>query len=108
MDMLEIGRSLSEGEERVHFGLWCMMASPLLIGCDLTQLREKSLQLLMNKELVALNQDPLGRQAYPVQHDRGTYVLVKDIEKDRGKSRAVALYNPTDSVRRIVVPLATL
>lgn len=108
MDMLEIGRSLSEGEERVHFGLWCMMASPLLIGCDLTQLREKSLQLLMNKELVALNQDPLGRQAYPVQHDRGTYVLVKDIEKDHGKSRAVALYNPTDSVRRIVVPLATL
>lgn len=108
MDMLEIGRSLSDSEERVHFGLWCMMSSPLLIGCDMTTIREKSLQLLKNKELIALDQDILGLQAYPVQVSTGTYVLVKDLEKRQGKVRAVALYNPTNTARHISISLSAL
>lgn len=108
MDMLEIGRSLSESEERVHFGLWCMMSSPLLIGCDLTTIPQRSLALLKNRELIALNQDTLGLQAYPVQAINGTYVLVKDIERRRSPIRAVALYNPTDSPRRISIALSEL
>ena len=108
MDMLEIGRSLTESEERVHFGLWCMLSSPLLVGCDMTTIPERSLALLKNRELIALNQDTLGLQAYPVQVLDGTYVLVKDIERRRTPVRAVALYNPTDTVRRISVPLAEL
>ena len=108
MDMLEIGRSLSQSEERVHFGLWCMMSSPLLIGCDMTTIRDHSLQLLKNQELVSLNQDTLGLQAYPVQVSEGTYVLVKDIEERRGKVRAIALYNPTDTLRHISIALSEL
>ncbi len=108
MDMLEIGRSLTDSEERVHFGLWCMMSSPLLIGCDMTGIRESSLALLKNSKLIALNQDTLALQAYPVQHNDGTYVLVKDIVKLRGNTRAVALYNPTDTAKRIAVALADL
>lgn len=69
MDMLEIGRGLKPEEEEVHFGMWCIMSSPLLIGCDLTTIPETSLKLLKNKELIALNQDPLGLQAYVVQHE---------------------------------------
>lgn len=108
MDMLEIGRGLKLEEEEVHFGMWCMMSSPLLIGCDLTTIPEASLRLLKNRELIALNQDPLGLQAYVVQHDHAGYVLVKDIEQKRGCVRAVALYNPSDSVCRFSVPLETL
>lgn len=108
MDMLEIGRSLSDSEERVHFGLWCMMSSPLLIGCDMTTIRERSLSLLKNHELIALNQDALGLQAYPVQVKEETYVLVKDIEQLRGCVRAVALYNPTDTLRHISIALSEL
>lgn len=108
MDMLEIGRSLTESEERVHFGLWCMMSSPLLIGCDMTTIREQSLSLLKNQELIALNQDTLGLQAYPIQIDHGTYVLVKDVRQRRGNTRAVALYNPTDSMRHIAIALSEL
>lgn len=108
MDMLEIGRSLSESEERVHFGLWCLMSSPLLVGCDMTTIPERSLTLLKNRELIALNQDRLGLQAYPVQALDGTYVLVKDIEQRRTPVRAVALYNPTDTVRRIAISLSDL
>lgn len=87
MDMLEIGRSLTESEERVHFGMWCMMSSPLLIGCDMTGIRESSLALLKNSKLIALNQDTLALQAYPVQHNDGTYVLAKDIVKLRGNDQ---------------------
>ncbi len=96
MDMLEIGRGLSEDEEYTHFGLWCIMSSPLLAGCDLTTIPPASLALLTNPELVALNQDPLGLQAYVAKYDGKGYVLVKDLEEKRGKVRAVAFYNPTD------------
>lgn len=108
MDMLEIGRGLKPEEEEVHFGMWCIMSSPLLIGCDLTTIPEASLKLLKNKELIALNQDPLGLQAYVVQHEGSGYVLVKDIEQKRGKVRAVALYNPSDKVCSFSVPLSVL
>ena len=108
MDMLEIGRGLTRGEEETHFGMWCIMSSPLLIGCDLTTVPEASLELLTNDELIALNQDPLGLQAYIVQHERGGYVLVKDIEQKRGRARAVALYNPTDNECQFEVPVNIL
>lgn len=108
MDMLEIGRGLKPEEEETHFGMWCILSSPLLIGCDLTAIPETSLRLLKNTELIALNQDPLGIQARVVQHENGGYVFVKDIEEKRGKSRAVALYNPTDEVCAFRVPLSVL
>ena len=108
MDMLEIGRGLTQSEEEVHFGLWCLMSSPLLIGCDLTTVPESSLHLLKNSELIALNQDPLGLQAYVVQHLGEGYVLVKDIERLRGNVRAVGLYNPSDTVCHFKVPLNVL
>lgn len=108
MDMLEIGRGLQPEEEEVHFGMWCIMSSPLLIGCDLTTIPEASLKLLKNKELIALNQDPLGLQAYVVQHENSGYVLVKDIVKKRGNVRAVALYNPSDTVCAFNVPFPVL
>ena len=108
MDMLEIGRGLKPEEEEVHFGMWCIMSSPLLIGCDLTTIPETSLKLLKNKELIDLNQDPLGLQAYVVQHENEGYVLVKDIERKRGNVRAVALYNPSDTICSFTVPMNIL
>lgn len=108
MDMLEIGRGMSSVEEETHFGMWCIMSSPLLIGCDLTTISVSSMNLLKNTELIALNQDPLGLQAYVVQHDNEGYVFVKDIENKRGTKRAVALYNPSDKVCSFKVSLETL
>ena len=103
MDMLEVGRSMSDEEDKTHFGMWCIMSSPLLIGCNMATLREKPLALLKNEELIALNQDPLGLQAYVVQHIGETYVLVKDILSLHGKTRAVALYNPSDREEEMCV-----
>ena len=108
MDMLEMGRGLKPNEEEVHFGLWCMMSSPLLIGCDLTKIKPSTMALLKNKELIALNQDPLALQAYPVLKKGDTYVLVKDILQKRGNTRAVALYNASDTAAHFSVPLSIL
>ena len=110
MDMLEVGRMLTAEEDRTHFGIWCIMSSPLLIGCDMTKLKPETLELLKNSELIALNQDSLGLQAYVAKHDQtnGTYVLVKDILQTHGLTRAVALYNPTDVPTSVSIDFADL
>ena len=97
MDMLEVGRGLTEEEDKTHFGMWCIMSSPLLIGCDMNDIKGNALELMQNKELIALNQNNLGLQAYVVKRENGGYVLVKDVDKKYGTTRAVAFYNPTDA-----------
>lgn len=94
MDMLEVGRSMTLEEDKTHFGLWCVMQSPLLIGCDLGTIKPQTLALLKNRELIALNQGAPFRQAYPVGKSQGCYILVKDVETLHGVKRAVAVYNP--------------
>ena len=101
MDMLEVGRSLSEVEDKTHFGLWCIMNSPLLIGCDLRNIKSATLDLLKNEELIALNQDPLYQQAYVAGMVDDCYILVKDIVELNGTKRAFAVYNPTDTGKRV-------
>lgn len=108
MDMLEVGRGLTAEEDKTHFGMWCIMASPLLIGCNMTELNATTLNLLKNKELIALNQDPLALQAYVAQHQDSVYVLVKDIEELHSTCRAVAFYNPTDTKRTTSLQFATV
>lgn len=108
MDMLEVGRGLTSTEEETHFGMWCIMSSPLLIGCDLTQIPDETLSLITNEELIGLNQDPLCLQASVVSYDGRGYVLAKDIEEKRGVTRAVALYNPTDTLITLRTPLTQL
>ena len=108
MDMLEVGRSMTDEEDKTHFGMWCIMNSPLLIGCDLTSIKKTTLALLKNKELIALNQDPLYQQAYIVALTNGCHVLVKDIEQKNGTKRAFAVYNPNDAQRAVTVKMADL
>ena len=103
MDMLEVGRGLSKEEDKTHFGMWCIMSSPLLIGCDINTITKESLDLMMNDELIALNQDKLGLQAYVVKRENGCYVLVKDIEIYSGNRRAIAFYNPTNYSQTISI-----
>lgn len=101
MDMLEVGRSMSQTEDETHFGMWCIMASPLLIGCDMSNIKPETLKLLTNSDLIALNQDPLHLQAYVADKQGEVFVLVKDIKKLGGKERAFALYNPSDQKQTI-------
>jgi len=108
MDMLEVGRSMTQVEDETHFGMWCIMSSPLLIGCDTRDIRPESLKLLCNRDLIALNQDPLHLQAYVAEKQGECFVLVKDIKKLQGKERAVAIYNPSDEPQSVVLNPATI
>ena len=97
MDMLEVGRSLSVEEDKTHFGMWCIMNSPLLIGCDMRNIKPEAMALMTNPELIALNQDAAYQQAYVAKKTDGCWILVKDLETLYGKKRAVAIYNPEDA-----------
>ncbi|KAK2763932.1 hypothetical protein FQN54_009551 [Arachnomyces sp. PD_36] len=67
-DMLEVGNgALTAAEERAHFGLWAISKSPLLIGADLATIGNASVEILSNKEIVAINQDSLGLAATTFQ-----------------------------------------
>ena len=108
MDMLEVGRSLSTEEDKTHFGMWCIMNSPLLIGCDMANIRSDALTLLKNKELISLNQDTLYQQAYVVGKTNDCYILVKDVETLNGLKRAFAIYNPNDAAKNATVKFTDL
>lgn len=108
MDMLEIGRTLSHDEEITHMVMWCQLSSPLLIGCDLTKISDFSLNLLMNKELIAVNQDVLGLSAPIVQKEGEVYVYAKDLKTINGPLRSVAVCNLSDQNQRISVSLASV
>ena len=103
MDMLEVGRGMSEEEDHTHFAVWCMMSSPLLIGCDLTKIKPETLRLLTDKQLIAINQDPLHLQAYVAKRQSNCYVLVKDMKRLHGKERAVALVNLSDKEQTMTI-----
>ncbi len=103
MDMLEVGRGLSVEEDKTHFGLWCIMNSPLLIGCDMNNITKAAHDLMCNTELIALNQDTLFQQAYVVKRSGETYILVKDIEQQGSGIRAVALVNLGDAAKTMTL-----
>jgi hypothetical protein len=83
--------------------MWCIMNSPLLIGCDMNSLSPTNLSLLRNKELIALNQDTLYQQAYLAKKVNGCYIIVKDIEQANGLKRAFAIYNPNDAQKTVTL-----
>ena len=62
-DMLEVGNGLTDGESRVHFGLWSMVKAPLILGTNLSRLSPTQLAIVSNRAVIAVNQDALGRQA---------------------------------------------
>jgi len=113
MDMMQVGRlvgktkparfrefksdtGLTLAEETTHFGLWCILSSPLAIGCDLREIPESTVKLLTNPELLSMSQNDLGLQASVVWRDGDLIALAKDADELYGKSRFVALFNASN------------
>jgi len=82
---------LTQTEQRAHFSLWCVLASPLILGHDPRQMRAATLRILTAPELIAINQDPLGRQAHLTWSDeRGAQIWRKDLADG---SHALLVFN---------------
>lgn len=63
-DMLEVGNGgMSDIEDRTHFSMWAMLSAPLIAGNDITAMSPATLATLTNAEIIAVDQDPLGKQA---------------------------------------------
>ena len=78
--MLEVGnRNLTVAESRSHFSFWCMLAAPLMMGNDLRIMTADTLNILSNQEVIALDQDPLGKQGYRVIDETGREVWIKEL-----------------------------
>ncbi|AVR47134.1 alpha-galactosidase [Christiangramia fulva] len=93
MDMLKMGRGMTYEEDKTHFSMWCMLNSPLIAGNDLTKISRATLEILTNKELIALNQDPLVYQARRVIDNGDTEVWAKPLTSTMSGKVAVALLN---------------
>jgi alpha-galactosidase len=90
-DMLEVGNGgLSPGETRAHFSLWALWAAPLIAGNDVRNTPKDVLDVLTNREVIAIDQDPLGIQGRRVS-DGGAYEVWMKVLHDG--SRAVILLN---------------
>ena len=93
MDMLQVGRGMSETEDRTHFTMWCMMNSPLLAGNDLRSMTPATLAILTQPEIIALNQDPLAYQARRMRDDGDTELWAKPLGEIDSGDVAVTLLN---------------
>ena len=90
-DMLEIGnKGLTPDECYTHMTLWCMLQSPLLIGCDMSQMDPLTVSMFSNDEVLAVNQDALGEQGHRLKAEGTAEVWVKPLADG---SLAVALFN---------------
>jgi alpha-galactosidase len=105
-DMMEVGRSgLSDTEQRSHFALWAVMASPLIAGNDVRGSSAATLAILNNADLIAVNQDTLGLQAVQVSHDGTRRVLAKRLANG---DVAVALFNQGGSSTTVSTTAAAI
>jgi alpha-galactosidase len=107
-DMLVVGQvgwgrlhptRLTSDEQYTHITLWCLLSAPLLIGCDLEKLDDFTLGLLGNDEVLAVDQDSLGKEATCVSSNDTLRVYTKDLDDG---AKAVGLFNLGDQPVTVV------
>jgi len=90
-DMLEVGNGgMSEDEYRTHMTLWAMQAAPLMLGNDVRTMSPSTISLLENRGVIAIDQDPLGKQGHRVRKDGDAEIWMKPLADG---SSAIALFN---------------
>jgi alpha-galactosidase len=100
-DMLEVGNGgMSTEESRAHFSMWAMFSAPLLAGNDISNMTPDTKEILTNKDVIAIDQDPLGQQGRRVKKTGALEIWSKQLQ-DGG--RAVALLNRGPAAAKISV-----
>jgi alpha-galactosidase len=100
-DMLEIGNGgMSETEYKTHMSLWSILAAPLLAGNDLRDMKPSILEILTNREVIAVNQDEVGKQGKRIARSGDQEVWARPLHDG---SHAVALFNRGSSSATVTV-----
>ncbi|HKE24571.1 MAG TPA: glycoside hydrolase family 27 protein [Bryobacteraceae bacterium] len=90
-DMLEIGNGgMTDTEYRAHMSLWSILAAPLLAGNDLRDMTPSILDILTNREVIAVDQDPLGKQGRRLSQSGDQEIWMRDLT---GNAKAVVFFN---------------
>ena len=99
--MLEVGsHGLSLAESRAHFSLWCILAAPLMAGNDVRKMPAEIHAILANPEVIAIDQDPLGKEGYQFMEHPGKQIWVKELSNGKW---AVCFFNDSDEKVRVRV-----
>lgn len=93
-DMMEVGNGMTDAEDRSHFAMWSMLASPLIMGNDLRTASEETVKTLTNKEVIAVNQDGLGIQGFRFSNENNMEIWLKPLANE---GWAVTFINMSDS-----------
>jgi alpha-galactosidase len=105
-DMLEIGNGgMSDTEYRTHMSLWSILAAPLLAGNDLRSMTPGTLEILTNREVIAVNQDKDGKQGKRVWQSGEQEIWTRPLS---GGAQAVAIFNRSTSEAKVTAPWADL
>jgi alpha-galactosidase len=104
-DMLEVGNGMSATEDRAHFSLWAEMAAPLIAGNNIPNASATTLSILTNSRVVAVDQDPLGKQGRMVSSTSGRDVLAKPLANG---DVSVVLFNEGGSTATISTTTAAI
>ncbi len=80
-DMLEVGNGMTYAEDRTHFALWAMMAAPLIAGNDIRKMTAQTKAILTNKNIIAIDQDPLGIQGFKFTDRDSLQVWFKPLQQ---------------------------
>ncbi|MFZ0214206.1 MAG: glycoside hydrolase family 27 protein, partial [Candidatus Acidiferrales bacterium] len=105
-DMLEVGNGgMSEDEYRTHMGLWAILAAPLMAGNDLSQMTPYTVELLTNPEVIAVDQDPLGKQGYRIAQEGPFEIWMKPMADG---SKVVGLFNRQRNTEQMTVNFAEI
>jgi alpha-galactosidase len=105
-DMLEVGNGgMTDDEYRTHMTLWALLAAPLLAGNDLRTMSEETKSILMNREVIAIDQDPEAKPVKKIFEEGPTLIASRPLQDD---SMAVGLFNRGEAAATITVRWADL
>jgi alpha-galactosidase len=97
-DMLEVGNGMPVNEDRAHFSMWVMIAAPLIAGNDIRNMKKETAEILMNKEVIAVNQDSLGIQGFKYAAKDSFETWLKPL---KGGDWAVAFLNRNSKPQQV-------
>lgn len=79
-DMMEVGNGMTVNEDRAHFSMWCMMAAPLILGNDIRTMSKETEEIILNREMIAIDQDSLGVQGLRYRVESGLEYWLKPLQ----------------------------
>jgi alpha-galactosidase len=97
-DMMEVGNGMSVAEDRAHFSMWCMLAAPLIAGNDVRNMTKETIEILTDKEVIAIDQDKLGIQGFKHSSEDSLEIWYKPLENN---SWAVCFLNRSKNKKKI-------